>query len=67
MRRRSGLLGLGALLFAGCMGLREQRNLATESLRMPPGATANYRPQTPAPAGPRPGAAPVVPRATPDS
>jgi len=63
MRRRIGLLGLGSLLLAGCMGLREQRNLETESLRMAPGATENYRPQTPG--GPRPGNSPMVPQAKP--
>ena len=59
MRRRIGLLGLGMLLIAGCSGLREQRNMKTESLRLPPGATKNY-PQA-FPEGPTPGNSTMVP------
>ena len=60
MRRKIGLLGLGTLLFAGCMGLRAERNLPTESLRVEPGTTKNYRPNFPE--GPKPGNSAMMPQ-----
>ncbi len=64
MRRKFGLLALGASLLAGCMGLREERNLATESLRVPPGATKNYQPRFPE--GPAPGNHAMQPQPAPN-
>jgi hypothetical protein len=63
MSRKIGLIALGAALIAGCAGLRQQRNVTTESLRESASLPKEYRANFPE--GPQAGNPTGIPQPTP--